>query len=355
METTKSNTKKRSPAIFFVAAFAIIIIVMFLANQQTSTIAEFNISQNKGMARLSTSGNHLVAVFQDNQTYVWDWNDLSKEPQTILAQSEQTVLLKSNILVSLHKAETGTIKSINLEDGKELKKVYIGSKSKDAFLKTNRNRSRIALLLTAIQPGNTTGSKHQLSAFDPDLRRVGWPIEIVSESANDKLADLALSDDGKVAAIVGEKNNKGWLIFIGIDQKKILWQKELPETTGLTSVALPPDGKTIYAGTKDGRIYKIKAESGALLGLFGASGQDKDKEIVHVIQMSLIKKLTISPDGQLLAADTNVFDRKSEKKLFSARGGKVPGPIAFSPDSKLVATSDIRASGAVRIRHIPID
>jgi WD40 repeat protein len=66
----------------------------------------------------------------------------------------------------------------------------------------------------------------------------------------------------------------------------------------------------------------------------------------------------VSRDGNFVAAavasTVYIWDTKTGKKLGSLGGGhKVMSSVAISPDSLLLATSDMRQGGKIKIQRIP--
>jgi hypothetical protein len=72
----KSQKQKSSPIVVFIIALAIIFIVIIVSNRRSSVIAQLIMPLNNGIANLSTCGNFLSAVTNDDKFYVWDWTNL---------------------------------------------------------------------------------------------------------------------------------------------------------------------------------------------------------------------------------------------------------------------------------------
>ena len=75
----RSSQKKKSPVIFFLVALLVIIIVMFIANRSSTLEHELKAPLG-GVAKLYTVENQLIAISQDNEVYVWNWEQLQDKP-----------------------------------------------------------------------------------------------------------------------------------------------------------------------------------------------------------------------------------------------------------------------------------
>jgi hypothetical protein len=83
--------KKRAPILLFFATFVFIVIIIFAANQRSPLVGEFHLPFNEGIRGLPTYKNSLMSVSSDSEVFVWDWNELSKEPRTGSAKSNQAI------------------------------------------------------------------------------------------------------------------------------------------------------------------------------------------------------------------------------------------------------------------------
>ncbi len=111
---------------------------------------------------------------------------------------------------------------------------------------------------------------------------------------------------------------------------------------GVTSVSFSPDGKTVVSGSFDGTIKLWDAATGSLRRTISA-------------QPGMVSSIAVSPDGKTLAGAVSQFgspDNRAtntgEVKLWNLRTGallrtlthpNMVEAVAFSPDSKVVASS----------------
>jgi len=352
MKTAKSNKKKKSPILFFFAAFVAIVIIMFIANRKSVLVEKVRFPFNSGVANLSTYENFLVAVCLDNKIYVWDWNSLSKGPRTGFVQSHQAALLKSDMVVSLRQRNPKALVVTNLKGDRKHKEILLDSNNDLKYLGVNRGRNTVAVLLAENQDSETAKASCKLMTVDIDADRTYPVVEIVGEAAESQLRDLAVSDDGAFMVLVGEKNDCGWIVLADVKQKRVVWEKEQPELRLFFSAVFSTDNKVIYTRGSDSTLYKVETASGKILDRLLPVKDNKS-----ALKTQHVQTVAISPDGWSVAATifatAYVWDCKTGKKIFSQTPGhKLVSGIAFSPDSRFLATSDLRQGGAIKIWRI---
>ena len=68
----KSQKKSGSPILVFLAAFIVIIIVTFVINRRDHVAVKLQLPLNNGISNLSTCGNLLAAVTNDDRQGLFD-------------------------------------------------------------------------------------------------------------------------------------------------------------------------------------------------------------------------------------------------------------------------------------------
>jgi WD40 repeat protein len=149
---------------------------------------------------------------------------------------------------------------------------------------------------------------------------------------------------------VGDKNGQGWLVVFNVKQKQKLLETILPQSGPFLSVSFSKDDKSIFTGGKDGTLYKLKTDGELLIRL---SAPKTKEDTVQPVQ-----NIAVSPDGRLVAANVgnpvNIWDSESGKNIFSKYPGhKITSGVAFSPDSRYIATSDLRQGGKIKVFRLP--
>ena len=341
-----TDKKKKSPIVFFFAALLAIVVVMFIANRESVLVERVRFPFNNGVVKLSTDKNFLVAVCLDNKVYVWDWDNLPEKPQIGLAQSHQAVLMKSDMVVSLREQSPKALIVTDLKGDKKHKDIPIASYDGRAYLGVSRDRSAVALLVE----GKTS---YKISIVDPDEGKIEPVVTMAGEAAESRVGDLAVSDDGALVVLFGEKDGCGWLILVNLKQRRVVWEKQVPELRLFFDAVFSPDSEVVYARGSDSTLYKIETASGKILDRLLPLKKNKST-LTH----SSTQTVAVSPDGQLVAAIVSstfyVWDRNTGKKIFGKTPGhKIESGLAFSPDSRFLATSDLRQGGTINIWRLP--
>jgi WD40 repeat protein len=346
----KSQKKKGSPIVVFIIALAIIFAVIVVSNRRSSVVAELNMPLNNGIANLSTCGNLLSAASNDNKIYVWDWTNLSKKPQEGIIESDQAVLITPETVVSVKRANPDSVVISGLDANKTRKELYLPSGSGTAFLGVNQDRSRIVLLLAR---SDTGGSAVKIDLFDVSIKaqRVQPIFTIDSESGN--VGHLSVSNEGNHVVVVGEMNGQGWMFVADLKEKRLVWQKEMPDFKKIFRAAFSADGKIIYARGTDSTLLLLNTDTGEEIRRLLPVKENKSTYRIMPVQA-----VEVSPNGNLVAAviggGVYIWDTKTVQILGSLDGSqKILSSIAISPDSQLLATSNMRQGGKIIIQRIP--
>jgi WD40 repeat protein len=341
---------KRSPAFLFLVAFIIIIIIMFIANQSKDVEVALEMPFNEGIRALSTYKNPLMAVSSDGKIFVWDWDKLSEKPRTGSVASEYAVLVGPDKVASLRQSGRQAVVVTDVSGGIRLKEISIGPGNKsESYLCTNHTHNALAVVQRSLQNSKNAEVSYKFMIIDVDAGRVAKEMTITEKSADSWLTNFAVSDDGSFIAGVGEQDGHARIVFVNMEQKQTMWTKTLSQTEAFGGAIFSIDNKTIYSGGSDGAVYIIQASDGKLVDQF----QFKGKAAIPHETIS-VRHMTISPDSSLLAYiygfNMYVFDCKTKRQIHSqSTGHKLPGPLAFSPDSSLIATSDLRQGGKIRV------
>ena len=89
-----TDKKKKSSIIFFLAAFAAVVIVMFIANSTNVNLLEGQLDvPGGGLTKLYTVDDLLVGISPTNEVYVWNWENLVKEPKVGSAPAKDGCLI----------------------------------------------------------------------------------------------------------------------------------------------------------------------------------------------------------------------------------------------------------------------
>ncbi len=348
-----SNAKsKRSPAFFFVGAFVVIIIVMFIANQSKDVEVALEMPFNEGIRSLSSYNNKLLAVASDGKTFLWDWDKLDKKPETGYVASEQAYFLDPDVVALIKQGRSTSLVVSNFQGDKIKKSILLDSKGSRVFLIVNRNQSALAAI-TAKTSDSEGRVDHQFLNIDLERKKTSKITSITDKAGDIQLVDFAVSDDGRFIAGAGKKDHRARLVLVDIKQRRMLWDKTYDNPDRFGSVIFSFDSKTIFAGGSDGIVYLFQASHGRLLDQFRFKGEASTAHDTASVQ-----NMTFDPEGSLLAFTygfkTYIFNVKTKEEIFSRRlVQNLPGPIVFSPGSNRIAASDLRQGKKINIWPIP--
>lgn len=348
---SKTKTKK-SPVLLFVGVFVVIVIMMFIANQSKDVEVALEMPFNEGIRSLSTHKNNLMAVASDGKTFLWDWDKLDKKPETGSVASEQAYLLGPDVVALIKQGRSSSLVVSNFQGDKIKKSILLDSKGSQGFLVVNRDRSTLAAV-TAKTSESEDRTDYQFLNINLERKKASRVANVTDNSSLVQLADFAVSDDGDLFAAAGEKDHRARMVLVDIKKRRVLWDKTYEKPDGFGSVIFAFEGKTVLAGGSDGVIYYIQASDGKIVDRFHF---DAEVSIAH--DTISVQNLTVSPDETMLAYtygfNIYVFDHKNKKEIhYQYPGHKSPGPLVFSPDSSVLATSSIRQGGKIRIWPIP--
>jgi WD40 repeat protein len=220
-----------------------------------------------------------------------------------------------------------------------------------AHLIANMDGSKIILLLE--RGGKDNGERVTYDLLEVLLDKGQLqPITAIALEKS-KLEHFSISDDGRYIIAVGEKNEHGWMFLADNKEKKTLWQKELPDFRKLHKGVFSKDGEIIYLRGSDSMLTLVKTSSGEIIDRWLPTKENKDT--YRAIQTQAV---VISNDGGLVASvvgsEIFAWDTKTRKKYdITGAGHKVMSSIAFSPDAKYIATSDMRQGGDIKIVRVP--
>jgi WD40 repeat protein len=188
---------------------------------------------------------------------------------------------------------------------------------------------------------------------DADTLSPDLPASVDVPTAEKRFISFAVSNDKKAIA-VGSNNKKGFLAVMDLNTGRILLEKEFPDAQEFTSAAFTPDGSMVFLTNRNGRVYGLDAASGELKHEWIVLKPGQKNAVTNETRSDSI---TISADGRYVAAVVinlaHVWDAETGEHIFQCSPGhKLTGAIALSPDGSVLATSDIRASGSIRLWHV---
>jgi hypothetical protein len=185
---------------------------------------------------------------------------------------------------------------------------------------TNRSGNIVALLATTSVESDAHDWERPLQRIalvDPQTGAIKWHDAFPGHRTV-KFPKSTVSEDQKHIAIIGWNNG---IAMYGITKKKLLWAKTPFEEAGTRAAVFAPDGKTIYTGGTEGRVYEISVADGKVQSRRWATATG---ESIYTVR---INAMAISPDGRWLAVGNGAY--KGEVYLWDLHKSAAAKPRVF--------------------------
>ncbi len=352
-----SSYKRKSPVLFFVAVFSLIVLVMLAVNSRSLVKHEFNAPAG-GIERLYTAGGVLIAVSKTNEVWVWDWTSLADGPRVRSVKSSNALWLPGDRLILAPSDSLGMIVVSNFINGTDNKQLVFDSGWQCEHLGIGGGGRFVALALVdkAGQGQNSSNSKRfRLEMLSPGLDKLIPVTTIEKEDDTLILYELDVSDDGVFIAAVGQTNDFAWIGVFNVAQRKIVWEKVVETSSEFTDVAFSPNGQLIYAGGEGACMYAFETTSGKQVGQFL---MDQARQTASFNEQR-VTCTEVSPDGFVVAAGVNpgnkvyFWDTTTGKRLGVMGGCRGLNNLAFSPDSSTFVVAGRNYGGSLKVRRVP--
>ncbi|MHC5083872.1 MAG: WD40 repeat domain-containing protein, partial [Planctomycetota bacterium] len=134
-----------------------------------------------------------------------------------------------------------------------------------------------------------------------------------------------------------------------------LWDRVYEDTKEFCSVTVSPDSQYLLAGNRNGILYKIDSKTGDVIKQIHLLEEGEKRPITNDYS---VLNLAFSPDGKFYVATINppayILKADSDSLVHKMTvADKLVSRIAFSPDSTMIATSDVRAGYPIKIWKLP--
>ena len=351
MSNKASNNK--SVVIFFFAAIAVIALIMIASRRNASLVYELSFPLNNGVAELSSNSDSIAAACQDGKFYIWEWSKPAQKPQVLTLDSDQAFLTNAGLVISLKRFRPNAIVITDMHNQKQTRDIPLKADINRTLMGASRDKNYIVASLSRVVGNNDSIENYQLVTVDPNLGRVETVAEINPSSAT-LLFKLAVSDDGSLALLTGEKEKKGWIVLVDVKGRKVIWEKHVTDVERFHSGVFSPDGNLIYARGSDGDVWKIETLSGKIIGRLKPLIENQRSTMG---QMS-VQDMVISSDGRVVASIVHttlyMWDTQTGKIIAHlSTGHKIINGLVLSPDNRFAATSALRQGGTIRIWRVP--
>lgn len=322
-----------------------------------------------------TSGNNLVARGQDGFLYVWSWSNLSEQPRKTkvglwypeseysgarrfhITNEGATLMHTGKLLYASHTADDTTVVLKDIDTNERLNEWALGKGKHCRQLMSSRNGKYVAVFLEElyqlphVDKVRKDYGEMKFGVMDYSLLEVRWISSVRQYSITlPMINQVAVSEDGKYLVAVGSDNG-GFAHMADVENEKVLWEKNPRKykeywTVNFNAVCFSPDSKRAYVGSNGGVfIFEV------------ATGEISD----YWRLVSRIVSVDATQDGRLVAAGSV---GSGLVYVLDAQTGQVIGKridtaqysvysLAFSPDSRLLATSGVKNTG-IKIWEMPL-
>jgi WD40 repeat protein len=310
--------------------------IMFWSNFNTKSVRQLQ-GPHEGTDSVITVNDRLSVVSKNNHIYTWQWKDLAIWP--VVAKPQAAIIAPVADDKIIYNASTGTRKLIitDLKADKELADLSLPYGVECKKIKASDNGGFIAASVLFDEGPEKNWLK--IAVFDSNSKDLSFVFQKDTKVDDFTLYDFAVTNDGRLLAGAGKKD-KAWIFATDVKNKNILWEKSFDEYSQFTFLAFSPDGKTLYVSEKVRYIISLDSATGKTIRVYEIPLYNTPAH-----QKQNISCMAVSPDGKILAADTEpactvwYWDINTGKKIISFHASEFTvSDIAFSPDSKYLAT-----------------
>lgn len=348
----KMNTKKPSvPYWLFGVLFILGALFPFISRLFSPAKASLMLPDNTGAPSLHFRDNHLVAAFADGAVAGWDLNAPAKPLWQFTAASDRLVMLDSSRAAAVAKSGRKDLIVYEVKTGQKLSENPVGLEDQEVWLLQSSDRKVLAL--ARINPDKGGRTVYDLMTVDVNRLLPDLPVSMDVPTAQKRFISFAVSNDKKAVA-VGSSDKHGFLAVVDLASGKRLLEKEYPDAQEFTSAAFTPDGAQIFLSNRNGYVYGIDAVTGETKRQFIVLKPGEKNKVTNETRSDSV---SVSADGRFVAAVViniaHIWDVASGEHIFKVGPGhKLTGAVALSPDGLLLATSDVRSSGSVRLWQV---
>jgi WD40 repeat protein len=345
-------TKKKSvPYWLFAVLFILGALLPIISSKFSPSKASLIIRDNSGLPSVKFYDELLVTVFSDGTAAGWDCNVPATPLWQFKADSDRLVMLDDSRAAAVTKAGRKALIAYDVKTGKKLTESFIGGEDQEFWLLQSPDRKILAL--ACINPDKAGRTIYDLMTVNVDKLTPDLPVSADVPTADKRLIAFAVSNDKKVIA-AGSNDKKGFLIIADLASGKVILEQEYKDAEEFTSTAFTPDGAMVFLTSRNGHVYGVDAATGEQKHTFIVLKPGEKNKVTNETRSDSI---TISADSRFVAAVvinvTHVWDVATGEHVFQQLPGhKLTGAIALSPNGSLLATSDIRASGAVKLWQV---
>lgn len=346
------NRKQKSSVKMFTCFFAVIVLITFYNNITKQKIIEFQIPDNTGTSVLQTIDSSLVCTFQDGRVVSWSW-DTHQQAVDFKAVSDRTIILNSQHLAAVSKEGKKMLTVYDLPGATRQKEFSVGWEDQELWLRIAPDKQTVALIRQNT-PDSAGKILYEFLTADIEKDLTGSPATLSIQKDAEDFVDYAL-DNNSVLYALGSKDSTGRIAAIDLRKGVILWDRVFKNTEEFCSVMASTSGSAFYAGNRNGVLYKVNIDTGEIVKKIQLLEQGEKRPVTNDYS---VLNLAFSPDGQYYVATINpkayILKSDSDEVFHTfSPADRLVSKIAFSPDNKFVATSDVRAGYPIKIWPLP--
>lgn len=347
------NTKNKPSYKLFAIFFFSLMVLVVMNNVRKNEVVFLSVSNNAGMNLLETAGKRLVAVFYDGQVVVWNWGSLTKQQADFSIQTDRAVLLDAQRLAAVNETGKKMLSVYNLLTGNKTKDISVGGDDQEVWPRVSFDKKSIVLIRR--NSADIAGEVlYEFLTVDVEKELKGVPFSLILQDDGETLIDYAVKDSGIIYA-VGGKGTIGRIAAMNLKTGVIVWDQAFDQTKEFCSVMVSPDNGYLLAGNRDGKLYKISAETGEILTVVQLLEPGETRPITNDFS---VLNLAFSPDGQYHVATINpkvyLLETDTDEVFHTATpADRLVSRVAFSPDNQFFATSDVRQGFPIKIWPMP--
>ena len=349
----KNVKQKNKTTLFFLTAFVVVIIVTILNNIIGGKTIHLNVPDNAGVSVLETSGDRLISVFQDGRAGVWDWNDLSQQAGDFTIVSDRAVIIDPQTMAAVPKTGNKILTVYRIPDGEKQMDLNVGWDDQEVWLRISPDKNILALIRRN-PAGAAEKSVYEFLTVDLEKDLLSPPALLSVHQDDEQLIDFAVDNSGVIYA-AGSREGAGRIAALDLHQGKVQWDSVFPDTKEFCACVTAPDNTALYAGNRNGILYQLSSETGQISKEIQLLEPGETRPITNDTS---VLNLAFSGDGLYFVATINpkvYVLRTDSDTLFhtSSPADNLISKIAFSPDNRFCASSDIRASKPIKIWPLP--
>jgi WD40 repeat protein len=326
---------------WFVIAFIAVQAVIIFVNLPGKDRIALDIPNNRGIEELWTRGGRLIASELGGGYHIFDWNQLDSDCRTLKAAYDPSILLEEERILSV-KDKKGLV--FENSPGRSLWIPFAGI---PAEVSLDGDPSCTTIILTR-QFIRESGIEYRFARVDLK-QEILHEICEVQGSPDFIIRKILIPDSQDRIILAGSKDKQACLSVIDLARNQVSWEKNYPEEGEFFTACFLKARNVIYAGSRNGTVYEMDASSGQVARQILLVPERQDKTKLRTIQ-----RVILSPDQTTLAASCDpvyfLVDLQTWQVLQKVPvSHKIISGVAFSPDGRFLATSDIRASGIIEI------